>query len=99
MESLLRWSIQNSSSSDSAPSDRPPVRREDLNPEIIDMILGKPDSELMKEDVAAAIDSSKSEDERIAALDHLEMVRARPVVSWSVLTKKIVVNWADRQRQ
>ncbi|KAJ2914023.1 hypothetical protein MD484_g6395, partial [Candolleomyces efflorescens] len=74
MESLLRWSIQNSSSLDSAPSDRPPVRREDLNPEIIDMILGKPDSELMKEDVAAAIDSSKSEDERIAALDHLEML-------------------------
>ncbi|KAJ2933296.1 hypothetical protein H1R20_g3853, partial [Candolleomyces eurysporus] len=74
MESLLRWSIQNSTSLDSAPSDRPPARREDLNPEIIDMILGKPDSELMKEDVAVAIDSSKSEDERIAALDHLEML-------------------------
>lgn len=50
------------------------MRREDLNPEIIDMLLGKPDSELMKEDVQAAMDTSKSEDERLAALDHLEML-------------------------
>lgn len=42
------------------------------------MLLGKPDAELMKKDVAAALDTSKSEDERIAALDHLEMVRFRP---------------------
>lgn len=39
------------------------------------MLLGKPDAELMKEDVAVAVDTSKSEDERMAALDHLEMVR------------------------
>ncbi|EAU87822.1 adenyl-nucleotide exchange factor [Coprinopsis cinerea okayama7 len=74
MESLLRWSIQNSTPLDSAPSDRPPARREDLNPEIIDMILGKSDAELMKEDVAVAVDTSKSEDERLNALDHLEML-------------------------
>lgn len=75
MQSLLRWSIENSTPLDSAPSDRPPAPRQDLNPEIIDLLLGKPDAELMKEDVAVAVDSSKSEDERIAALDHLEMVR------------------------
>ncbi|TEB33739.1 Fes1-domain-containing protein [Coprinellus micaceus] len=73
MESLLRWSLQHSAPQDSAASDRAPATRQDLNPEIIDMLLGKPDAELMKEDVAAAVDTSKSEDERIAALDHLEM--------------------------
>jgi len=41
---------------------------------MIDMILGRPDAEQMKEDVGAASDKSKSEDERLAALDHLEMV-------------------------
>lgn len=38
------------------------------------MILGRPDAEQMKEDVATATDTSKSEDERLAALDHLEML-------------------------
>jgi len=38
------------------------------------MILGRPDAEQMKEDVAVAIDTSKSEDDRLAALDHLEML-------------------------
>ena len=74
MDSLLRWSIENSTPLDSAPGDRPPVQRQDLNPEIIDMILGKPDAELMKEDMAVAIDATRSEDDRINALDHLEMV-------------------------
>jgi len=75
MQSLLRWSIENSSALDSLPSDRPPPRRDDLNPEIIDLLLGKPDAQLMKESVAIAVDTSKSEDERIDALDQLEMVR------------------------
>ena len=38
------------------------------------MILGKPDAVQMKEDMAVAVDPTKSEDERIEALDHLEMV-------------------------
>jgi len=45
-----------------------------LDPGIIDAILGKPDAVQMKEDMAVAVDSSKTEDERIAALDHLEML-------------------------
>ena len=75
MQSILRWSIENSTPLDGAPSDQPPVQRKDLDPGIIDMILGKPDAVQMKEDMSVAVDSSKSEDERIAALDHLEMVR------------------------
>ncbi|KAG6856192.1 hypothetical protein H0H87_006732 [Tephrocybe sp. NHM501043] len=72
MQSLLRWSIENSGAPDSnAPL---PAPRKDLDPAIIDMILGRPDAELMKEDMGIAADSSKTEDERVAALDHLEML-------------------------
>jgi hsp70-interacting protein len=74
MQSLLRWSIENSTPLDSAPGDRPPVVRKDLDPGIIDMILGKPDAVLMKEDLEVAVNPSQPEHNRIAALDHLEMV-------------------------
>ncbi|OSD00061.1 nucleotide exchange factor Fes1 [Trametes coccinea BRFM310] len=69
MESLLRWSIANSD-----PNAPPPQPRSDLDPGIIDMILGKPDSELMKEALAVAVDESKDEDDRIQALDNFEML-------------------------
>ncbi|RDB17617.1 Hsp70 nucleotide exchange factor FES1 [Hypsizygus marmoreus] len=76
MQSLLRWSIENSTPLDSLPSDQPPPqsRLKDLDPGIIDMILGRPDAELMKEDVAVAVDNTREEDDRVAALDHLEML-------------------------
>ncbi|KAG6879213.1 hypothetical protein C0992_004355 [Termitomyces sp. T32_za158] len=70
MQSLLRWSIENSSNSNASP----PVQRNDIDPGIIDMILGRPDAELMKEDMGIASDPSKTQDERVAALDHLEML-------------------------
>ncbi|KAJ7459509.1 nucleotide exchange factor Fes1-domain-containing protein [Mycena galericulata] len=72
MESLLRWGIENSTSTDA--SSPPPAPRQDLDPAIIDMILGKSDAELMKEDMAIAKDESQSESARIDALDHLEML-------------------------
>ncbi|KAK7467606.1 hsp70 nucleotide exchange factor fes1 [Stygiomarasmius scandens] len=71
MESLLRWGIQNSTSGGDAP---PPAPRQDLDPGVIDMILGKSDAEQMKEDMAVATDYQRSEDERVDALDHLEML-------------------------
>ncbi|KAH9980635.1 hypothetical protein BJV77DRAFT_1146287 [Russula vinacea] len=54
MQSLLRWSIENSSSDVASP----PTRRTDLDPGVIDAILGRPDSELMKEALAKAQDAS-----------------------------------------
>lgn len=78
MQSLLRWGIENSTPSDSAPGGPLPAPRSDLNPEIIDMLLGKSDAEQMKEDLAVAVDATKSEDDRTDALDHLEMVCAFP---------------------
>jgi hypothetical protein len=80
MQSLLRWSIENSTTSTTgtgsdAAAASPPIRsRTDLDPGIIDAILGRPDSELMKEALAKAQDASLDEDARITALDDLEMV-------------------------
>ena len=76
MQSLLRWSIENSTPLDSAPTDRPLVEHRNIDPAIIDAILGKPDAELMKEDMSLAVDANRSEDDRINALDHLEMVKS-----------------------
>ncbi|KAK2460397.1 hypothetical protein APHAL10511_007562 [Amanita phalloides] len=69
MQSLLTWGIQNST-----PGSGAPVDLQKLDPEIIDMILGRPDSELMKECLAVALDESRSEDKRIDALDQFEML-------------------------
>ena len=71
MQSLLRWSIENSSNEVASP----PARRTDLDPGIIDAILGRPDSELMKEALAKAQDASLDESARLTALDDLEMVK------------------------
>ncbi|TBU42702.1 nucleotide exchange factors-like protein [Dichomitus squalens] len=72
MESLLRWSIANSTPQDA--NQPPPRPRTDLDPGIIDAILGKPDAELMKEALAVAVDEKRDEDERIQALDDFEML-------------------------
>lgn len=77
MDSLLRWSIENSVPGTADASDaRPaPPPRQDLDPAIIDHILGKPDAVLMQEALAIARDAQCSEDERVQALDDFEMVR------------------------
>ncbi|KAH7882054.1 nucleotide exchange factors-like protein [Phlebopus sp. FC_14] len=72
MESLLRWSIEHSHPNrGDAP---PPAPRQDLDTGIIDYILGKPDAQLMKEALEVAVDTSKDDDMRIAAMDDLEML-------------------------
>lgn len=89
MESLLRWSIENSTpststaatststatTSDGTPAP-PPAPRKDLDPAIIDAILGRSDAELMREALGAALDveGGRGEEERVGALDDLEMV-------------------------
>ncbi|KZT00287.1 nucleotide exchange factors-like protein [Laetiporus sulphureus 93-53] len=73
MENLLRWSIEHSTGPNGG-QPPPPRPRQDLDPGIIDMILGKPDSQLMKEALAVAVDETKDEDERIQALDDFEML-------------------------
>jgi hsp70-interacting protein len=75
MQSLLRWSLENSNPQGASPSgDGAASSPQTLDPAIIDAILGKPDAVQMKEDVSVAVDTERSEDDRLAALDHLEMV-------------------------
>jgi hsp70-interacting protein len=76
MQSLLRWGIENSSNDNNgSATDGTAPRRTDLDPGIIDAILGRPDAELMKEALAKAQDVSFDEDARLTALDDLEMVQ------------------------
>ncbi|KAJ3858721.1 Le.MFB2 [Lentinula novae-zelandiae] len=71
MQSLLRWSIENSTPQN---TNAAPARRTDLNPEIIDLLLGKSDAQLMKEAMTIAVDEGNSEEDRVSALDNLEML-------------------------
>ena len=50
------------------------AKREDLTSEMLDHILGKSDSIIMKEKMAIASDVSQSIDDRVQALDDFEMV-------------------------
>lgn len=70
MQSLLRWGIENSTPGDRAAASE----RKDLDPAIIDHVLGKPDAQLMKDALEVALDDSKDEDQRITAMDNLEML-------------------------
>jgi hypothetical protein len=73
MESLLKWSLANTPANDDP--DRPrPAPRTDLDPGIIDAILGKPDAQRMKEALEVAIDETKTEDDRVNALDEIELL-------------------------
>ena len=71
MDSLLRWSIEHSTPR--SPDAPPPVRK-DLDPGIIDYLLGKPDAVLMKEALDVALDEKRDEDARVQALDDFEML-------------------------
>lgn len=73
MESLLRWGIEHSAPSDGA-NHPPPRDISQLDPGIIDQILGKPDAVQMKEALAIAINETEDEDARITALDNFEML-------------------------
>lgn len=76
MQSLLRWSIENAgdqSTSNEGASQQPTGPKE-LDTGVLDVIMGRPESELMKEALAVAVDSEKTEDDRLQALDDFEMV-------------------------
>ncbi|KAG2363605.1 armadillo-type protein [Suillus spraguei] len=70
MQSLLRWGVENSTSS-TGPQ---PTTTNKLDPGIIDHILGKPDAQLMKEALIVGLDETQTEDNRLQALDDLEML-------------------------
>ncbi|KIJ29529.1 hypothetical protein M422DRAFT_188272 [Sphaerobolus stellatus SS14] len=70
MGSLLQWSLGQSSSD----ALRSSAEMKGLDSGIIDMILNKPDSVLMKEALAIGLDEKVDEEARVTALDDLEML-------------------------
>ena len=95
MQSLLRWGVENSQNEAPVESAQP------LDPKVIDMILGRPDAELMKEALNLALDESKDEESRLTALDDFEMVRQSicVVLACSLTRECFSVNREYRQRQ
>jgi hsp70-interacting protein len=71
MDSLLRWSIEHSTPRS---VDAPPPVRNNIDPEIIDHILGKSDAVLMKDAIKIALDQNLDEGARTRALENLEML-------------------------
>lgn len=81
MQSILRWSLENSDPQGAPPGSDGGQPPRPIDPEILDAILGKPDSELMKEALAVATDELKDEDAKLTALADFEMVRGQHFVS------------------
>ncbi|KIO19493.1 hypothetical protein M407DRAFT_246155 [Tulasnella calospora MUT 4182] len=73
MRDLLAWSTEHQPAPDD-PNYVPPRPLEELDPGLIDMILGKPDAVRMRDAMAIAADESKSEDDRVTALDDMELL-------------------------
>ena len=79
MQPLLCWDVTNSTTdSTTSSSDAPPALPQDSDLAIIDSIVKGPvaQSQLMKGALERAKDERMDEDEKVQALDNLEMVRS-----------------------
>ncbi|KAH8114825.1 nucleotide exchange factors-like protein [Phellopilus nigrolimitatus] len=74
MQSLLRWSIENTDRTGGNGGDGSSQQPKQIDPEIINVLMGRPESELMKDALAVATDVEKNEDDRLQALDDFEML-------------------------
>lgn len=75
MKKLLSWGLENATRSEDAPETTQTTRpREPLDPKWVDIILGKSDNLRMKECTERALDSDLSIEDRLLALDELELL-------------------------
>lgn len=82
-DSLLKWGLRNSEANPDAPGNLAAVsadiasgKRPDLaDPGLYNAIMGKSEAQMMQEELAAALDTSRTEQDRCTALDNFEMVR------------------------
>lgn len=86
LDDLLKWSIAqqgadpdaraaNGQTMHDVAADLQAGRRPDLaDPGLYDALMGKSEAQMMKEELSAAMDTSRSEDDRVTALDNFEMV-------------------------
>jgi len=91
---LLQWSILNrTTEGEDAPKNNNHIDPEKIDPKWLDVILGKDDSVRMRECCEVIQDDSKTLDEKLNALDELEMLveqidnanNLRPLKLWPVL--------------
>ncbi|CAG8831914.1 29007_t:CDS:2, partial [Gigaspora margarita] len=73
MEKLLKWSTENSDPSN-VPQQPTTQEKSELDPEVIDLILGKSDAVQMREAVEAVSNPETNLDDKKIALDNLEML-------------------------
>ncbi|CAG8730291.1 9258_t:CDS:2 [Dentiscutata erythropus] len=73
MEKILKWSTENSDPS-AVPQQPATQEKNKLDPEIIDLILGKSDAVQIREAVEAVSNPETSVDDKKIALDNLEML-------------------------
>lgn len=80
MDALLKWSVANTDpnapSAEQIAADVQAGKRPDLDPKILDTIMGKSEAQMMQEELAVAVSENRSEDDRETALDNFEMVSA-----------------------
>ncbi|KAG8902530.1 hsp70 nucleotide exchange factor fes1 [Tulasnella sp. 403] len=74
LTTLLDWATKNTPNDVSDGQHATPKPTEKLVPELVDMILGKPDAVRMKEALAIAVDEARPESARVQALDDLELL-------------------------
>lgn len=85
-DSLLKWGLRNSEADPTAPGNLAAVsadiasgKRPDLaDPELYNAIMGKSEAQMMQEELAAALDTMRTEQDRCTALDNFEMVSTDP---------------------
>ncbi|KAI9294828.1 Fes1-domain-containing protein [Neoconidiobolus thromboides FSU 785] len=73
MEKLLQWGIKNSDPEELAKATSNEAVK-DLDPEVIDAILGKSEATMMKENFQVIIDENVDLEQREVAFDNLEML-------------------------
>lgn len=78
MDALLKWSMRNQDPSGPTPdqimTDLKDGKRPDLDPGVLDAMMGKSEAQMMQEELAVAVSASRSEDDRAVALDNFEML-------------------------
>ncbi|CAO1624917.1 unnamed protein product [Jaminaea pallidilutea] len=78
MDALLKWSMRNQD------PNAPPAseiaeqlaqgKRPDLDPSVLDAMMGKSEAQMMQEELAVAVNEKRSDDDRATALDNFEML-------------------------
>ena len=106
LNELLKWSIENSSTTENDPEAAPPTNR-GFNPEMMAALFGGPsEADLMRQSMQAIADSSLALDDKLVAFDNFEQLiesldNANNIANldlWSPLLAQLAHEAADMRR-